>query len=118
MKPPVLGTAGDCSGVFRWERRRIVIRSPKTEHHEGKDKRVILIFPELAPCFEAAFDAASEGATHVSSRYRDTNSNLRTQLGRTIERAGLKPWPKLFQTLRSTRQTELEEQFPSHVVCD
>ena len=25
--------------------------------------------------------------------------------------------PKLFQNLRSTRQTELEETFPSHVVC-
>ena len=31
--------------------------------------------------------------------------------------AGLEPWPKLFQNLRSTRPTELEESFPSHVVC-
>ena len=31
--------------------------------------------------------------------------------------AGLKSWPKLFQNLRSTRQTELAEQFPAHVVC-
>jgi hypothetical protein len=49
--------------------------------------------------------------------YRDTNTNLRTQLLRIIKRAGLKVWPKLFQNLRSTRQTELEELFPSHVVC-
>jgi hypothetical protein len=34
-----------------------------------------------------------------------------------IKRAGLKSWPKLFQNLRSTRQTELEEEFPTHVVC-
>ena len=36
---------------------------------------------------------------------------------RIIERAGLEPWPKLFQNLRSTRETELAEQFPIHVVC-
>ena len=27
------------------------------------------------------------------------------------------PWPKLFQNLRSTRETELTKQFPIHVVC-
>ena len=36
---------------------------------------------------------------------------------RIIKRAGVKPWPKLFHNLRSTRQTELTEKFPSHVVC-
>ena len=35
-----------------------------------------------------------------------------------IRRAGLKPWPKLFQNLRSTRETELADQFPIQVVCD
>ena len=30
---------------------------------------------------------------------------------------GLQPWPKLFQNLRSTRETELAEDFPMHVVC-
>lgn len=29
----------------------------------------------------------------------------------------MEPWPKLFQNLRSARQTELEGTFPSHVVC-
>jgi len=36
---------------------------------------------------------------------------------RIIRKAGLKPWPKLFQNLRATRETELSEIFPSHVVC-
>lgn len=36
---------------------------------------------------------------------------------RIIHQAGVTEWPKLFQNLRSTRQTELEEDFPSHVVC-
>jgi hypothetical protein len=34
-----------------------------------------------------------------------------------IKRAGVKPWPRLWHNMRATRQTELEDQFPSHVVC-
>ena len=35
---------------------------------------------------------------------------------RILNRAGLAPWPKLFTSLRSTRLTELSEQYPVHVV--
>ena len=37
---------------------------------------------------------------------------------RIIKKAGLKSWPKLFQNLRSTRETELAEDFAAHIVCD
>jgi len=33
-----------------------------------------------------------------------------------IERANVTPWPKLFVNLRSTRETELLEQYPIHVM--
>ncbi|MEM6260746.1 MAG: integrase, partial [Planctomycetota bacterium] len=39
-----------------------------------------------------------------------------TQLKRILRKAGLEPWPKLFQNLRSSRETELAERFPLHVV--
>jgi len=78
---------------------------------------MVPLFPELRPYLEDCYDLAEPGTKYVITRYRDTNANLRTQLLRIINRAGLKPWPKLFQNLRSTRQTELEETFPSHVVC-
>ena len=45
----------------------------------------------------------------IITRYRDRNSNLRTQLERIIRKSDLKPWPKLFQNLRATRETELAE---------
>lgn len=104
-------------GHLDWERGRITITSPKTEHHDGKESRIIPLFPELRPFLEAAFEEAPEGAEYVIGRYRDTNKNFRSRLERIIRRAGLEPWPKLFQNLRSTRQTELEETLPSHVVC-
>src|SRR5207237_1071294 len=64
-----------------------------------------------------ALQEALEGEEYVITRCRDSKTNLRTQMQRIIKRAGVKPWPKLFHNLRSTRQTELTEKFPSHVVC-
>jgi integrase len=105
-------------GDIDWEHDRITVRSPKTEHHTGGGSRVIPMFPELRPHLEAAFDEAEAGTEFVITRYRDTNSNLRTQLLRILRRAGVQPWPKLFHNMRATRQTELTAQFPLHVVCD
>ncbi len=93
------------------------MKASKTEHRVGKGCRFLPLFPELRKHLEAAFDLAPEGSEFVISRYRDSNANLRTQLMRIIKRAGLKPWPKPFQNLRSTRETELEAEFPLHVVC-
>ena len=104
-------------GDVDWEGGRITVHSPKTEHHAGGESRQIPIFPELRPFLADAFDQAEPGTEFVITRYRDRNGNLRTQFERIIRKAGLEPWPKLFQNLRSTRQTELSESFPSHVVC-
>ena len=100
-----------------WDRERVTIHSSKTEHHEGGKQRVVPLFAELRPYFEEVFHQADEGTTDVITRYRQTNANLRTQLCKIIRRAGLEPWPKLFQNLRATRETELEDMgVPSHVV--
>ncbi len=96
---------------------RMTVHSPKTEHHEGKAQRVVPIFPELRPYLEDAYQLAEPGAVYVITRYRDAKANLRTHMERIIEKAGLQPWPKLFQNLRSTRQTELAEEWPAHKVC-
>jgi hypothetical protein len=45
------------------------------------------------------------------------NANLRTRFQKMIRSAGLEPWPRLWHNLRASRQTELADQFPSHVVC-
>jgi len=111
-----------------WTNGRMTVRSPKTEHHQGGDSRVIPIFPELRPYLEDAWELAKDAVMSMSAedrpqanvitRYRDANSNLRTQLERIIAKAGLKPWPKLFQNLRATRATELAAEFPAHVAAD
>lgn len=99
-----------------WDRNRMVVRSPKTEGHEGKGQRVVPLFPELRPPLLAAFEAAEPGAEFVVTRYRLANVNLRTQLNKIIARAGLRAWPRLFQNLRASCATELVQRFPAHVV--
>ncbi len=100
-----------------WDRGRITVHSPKTEHHAGHESRVIPLFPELRPHLMEVFEQAEPGTEFVITRYRLNNLNLRTQFARILRRAGLQVWPKPFQNLRSTRETELAESFSEHVAC-
>ncbi|NLF70803.1 MAG: site-specific integrase [Candidatus Anammoximicrobium sp.] len=100
-----------------WERDRMTVYSPKTEHHEGGESRVVPIFPELRPYLAEAFEKAPDGAEYAITRYRCKNANLRTQFERIIRRAAVAPWPKLFQNMRASRETELTAEYPLHVVC-
>jgi integrase len=104
-----------------WHRGRIIVRSPKTAHHEGKESRVVPLFPELRPYLQAEFHLAPDRSTYVitiPSLRHDRYANVRTRLSQIIEKAGLKPWPKLTHNLRASRETELAATFPQHVVCE
>ena len=104
-------------GDILWDSSRIVVTAPKTAHHKGHEQRVILMFPELQkPLLEVA-ERSAEKVAPVITRYRSGNQNLRTTFNKIVKRAGIIPWPKPFQNLRSTRETELMETYPSHVVC-
>ncbi|MBA3272726.1 MAG: integrase, partial [Chthoniobacterales bacterium] len=86
-------------------------------HHAGGDCRYVPIFPELREHLLKVYEEAPEGSEYVITRYRCRNCNLRTQLLRIIKRAGVKPWPRMFHNLRSTRQTELTAEWPMQDVC-
>lgn len=72
-----------------WAGGRFKVHSPKTAHHEGKEFRMVPLFPELLPHLREAFERADDGAEYVVTRYRDAGQNLRTQLQQIIKRAGL-----------------------------
>ena len=55
--------------------------------------------------------------TRRSSREAELLTQVGTRLLWTIKCAGLKPWPKLWQNLRSTREMELADQFPAQVAA-
>ncbi len=99
-----------------WAKSRFTVTSPKTEHHKEHESRLVPIFPELLSYLQDSFEMASPNDEFCIMRYRDNTCNLRTQFNRIIKRAGLTPWPKLWQNLRSTRETELADHFPLQVV--
>ena len=100
-----------------WDKMRFTVHSPKTEHHDSAGIRTVPIFPELYPYFRDAFEAAETAAVFCCPQYPANAGQLYTKMVKAaVERAGLTVWPKLFVNLRSTRETELVEQFPIHVV--
>jgi integrase len=104
-------------GDIDWDNEIMTITSPKTEHHQGKGMRFVPIFPELRTSLIAAFEIAEEGSEFVIPSYRKSTQNLRTQFQRIIKRAGIEPWPKLWQNLRSSRATDLADNgYPEHVI--
>ena len=120
--------------MLKWENvnlatGRMVVQSPKTEHLEGRSERVVPVFPALRPYLEEAWELATPGEQYViggpqGDKYRVTsqgpngwaNMNLRTTVQKLIRRAGLTPWPKMFQNLRASCETDLMANHPIHVV--
>ena len=103
------------------------VRSPKTEHHPGKESRIVPIFGRLRPHLERAFEAAAEGSVYVvAESLRQSslgpsgwrNTNLRKPFLAVIKRAGMKPWQRLFHNLRSSRETELMAEHAPNDVCN
>ena len=84
--------------------------------------RVVLIFPELRPFLEDAQLVAGKNDEYVitlPALRRDRYANIGVQMARYVRKAGLTPWQKLFQNLRSTRQTELVAVgYSEQVVCE
>lgn len=109
-----------------WERQRLTVPSPKTQHLAGRGYRVIPLFPTVRPYLEDAWDLAPEGAEYViPEEYRRrahgpsgwANANLRTTFGKMIRRAGLEPWPRLWHSMRASCESDLARQFPLAIVA-
>lgn len=97
---------------LKWEdidfaNSEFTVHASKTEKSSTGGIRKVPLFSDLRILLQQAFDQAEAGSVYCITRYRDKNTNLRTQFERIIKRAGLEPWPKLFNNLRSTRATEL-----------
>lgn len=111
-----------------WEKSMMHVPEPKVEHHDGRGVRNCPLFPELREILEIAFEVYGSTSQYVvdADVYRTramrktgwANANLRTQALKILEKAGVDPWPRLFHSLRASRQTELESTFPTHVVCE
>jgi integrase len=48
-------------GDINWAEDRMTVHAPKTEHHEGKESRLVPIFPEVRGPLLEVFEQAAEG---------------------------------------------------------
>jgi integrase len=101
-----------------WETGAILIESPKTEHHAGKESRVIPMFPELLEELKWQRELTEEGGSpYVIPNIRWENTSLARNLKRIIFSAGLPRWERLWQNLRESRANELWTEYPRHVAA-
>ena len=79
--------------------------------------RVIPIFPELAARLERLQELAADGSELVFDRARSSaGTTWREALEKYARAASVPLWPKLWQNLRASCRTDLEETFPEHVI--
>jgi len=111
-------------GDVLWDQGKMRVQIPKTKHHEGKDIRYVPlrdIQQYLQEVFQSQLPKGSTAipADHpIITRFSDSNSNLDKPFKAILHRAGLVPWPKLFQNMRASCETEwLDEGHPAHVVA-
>ena len=95
-------------------RRVAVLRDPDQSQKE------VPIFEKLWPHLEAMRRDPAADPVFVVAHPRNEKgeiTNLSQQFHRHLKRAGIKAWPKLFQNLRSTRQTEVAAVFDEALAC-
>ncbi len=102
-------------GDIDWDGGKILIHSPKTAHIEDKDSRLAGIMSEVLPLLEQQFEMVDEGAEFVLPRM--AHKNYRKFFLKYLDRAGIKPWPALFNNLRKSAVTDAHDWLPPHV-CD
>jgi hypothetical protein len=106
-----------CERHIDWNSHRLrIVDSQKTKHHESRQLRFVPIPQLLEEQLRELRGQASEDAIHVYPTLEGT-SNLRTALLRFIARAGLEPWPKLWQNLRASAATDFAKSLPAHVAA-
>ena len=101
---------------LRPDKMQLRVRSPKTEHHEGREQRVVPIVPELQPIL-ASYAQTCKVRDGLLFPSLPSAVNLRARFQRMRDKAGVATWPRLFQNLRASFATDLVDRFPSHVAA-
>jgi integrase len=100
-----------------WEMGTIRVLDSKRKRHPDKMWRFPPLFPEVQELLWEQYNSSRTDSVLIFPERTTTDTALRNKLERVCLRAGVLPWPKLWQNMRSTRETELVDQgFPLHVV--
>ncbi len=106
--------------TLRWadvdfDRGRMKVRSPKGENF-GKGIREVPLFHEVRQVLDELYLEPDGGEFVIATNDRSSQKNLRTVFEKILRKAGVDPWPRLMQNLRSSRETELAREYPLQTV--
>ena len=95
-----------------WAENRFLVRSPKTEHHEGHRERLVPLFPELRAELERHISLVEmKGSDFVITRYQKTSWNLYAAFESIAKRAGLGKIIRPFDNMRMSRSNEVRRRW-------
>ena len=97
-----------------WERGRLTVRSPKTEHHAGHEQRLVPITPNLMKLLLDRFAECEEDDQYLVTIRGQ--GRIRKTVQAVCARAGVELWSRLWQTLRSSCEKEWAMSFPQYAV--
>jgi integrase len=97
-----------------FERGRLTVHSPKTERWDGHDQRVVPITPKLMALLQNRFESMPEGEARLVTI--GGKGALIRPVRRIWARAGVQPWERLWQTLRSSCEKEWAMEHPQYAV--
>jgi integrase len=99
---------------IRWAENRFLVRSPKTEHHEGHRERLVPLFPELRTELERHFSLVeTKGSEFIVEHYQNSAWNMHDKFQIIVRRAGLETIVRPFDNMRMSRSNEVCERFGS-----
>jgi integrase len=99
---------------LNWEQKSLTVRSRKTEGNPNHAVRIVPVCVELQPILTELYEAAGEGAVEMVPQARRAHVNIFQGFKKVIERAGMKPWPRLLQNLRASCATDWAGEHPIH----
>ena len=97
------------------EANTIRLLSPKTRN-KGKSERMVPIFESVEPLLQKQYDEAGEGEKYVFPKLR-SHSNLATTAAKYVQAAGLAVWPKFWNSLRASCETDLMDVYGLRKAC-
>jgi integrase len=98
-----------------WEHNTILLHSPKTAR-KGKPDRLVPIFPEIRDLLLSQLEAAEDGEEYVFPTLRN-HSNTATTAAKFVAAAGFGSWPKFWNSLRASRETDLMDSHGLRLAC-
>lgn len=96
------------------QKRRMEVRSPKTENFDGHASRSVPIDPRLMPLLLDRMAELKPGEMRLISL--SGRGSMHRTLARICKRAGVEPWCRTWQTLRSSCEQEMASSFPQFAV--